>query len=756
MRLQSLELENFRQYAHAQVQFETGITAIVGVNGAGKSTLVEAILWALYGARVAREGAKTLRFLWSQGGAKVQVKLVFALGERLYRVVRTPSDAALAQMRDGTWIPIARGTAPVNQAVQQLLGMDERQFQTSFCARQKELEFMGYQPQRRREEISKMLGYERVSKAVDNLTNATRQLNARVEGLKQGIGDPQLFEQQIADTETILRQLHNAKADLEHQLSNAQATLERAKEECAQQEQKRRKYEELQSQKQILEARLQEIERRLQEQRQQWEEVQIARKRYQEIKEEVAQYRTLHQQLRELDQLAQSEQERTRLNTQLEHANQQAEQVAQKLDTLKQKRAEYEALRPQMERAEWLDRALAHLRQAGQLAGQRAQLVERYENLQQQIQALDAVAEQLAQTEQQLADRQRALATHEQKVAECNQRLRDAHEAWTQQRSSAQATVQSLQREYRQLKERHEQLQSLGAEGICPTCGQPLGESYQQVLEELAQNLRSLQQQIRDARKQAEALEQEPASLIALRTELERLQTEGDRLRAEEARLRQQMSHLQSQLSQCESLHKQAEQIERQIATLPEYDPEQERTLQAERDMLEMPLQQARTLEIELREEPSLTAELGNIQREIRQLQARLNQLPQGYDPNQHAQVRQAVETLAPLYEEYVQLKPVLEKKESLRAQIESTRAEQEARQNEREQTETSIAQLGYDEQAYQQALIANQTAEAQLKETEARYRGIHAEISAKNELLQTLQANLSQIRARQQELEEA
>jgi len=137
MRLIALELENFRQYAHAQVAFESGVTAIVGANGAGKTTLLEAILWALYGARVLRDDTHTLRFLWSQGGAKVRVQLEFALGSRLYRVRRTPSDAELAQLNpDGAWLSLARGANAVNRLVEQLLGMNHLQFQTSFCARQ--------------------------------------------------------------------------------------------------------------------------------------------------------------------------------------------------------------------------------------------------------------------------------------------------------------------------------------------------------------------------------------------------------------------------------------------------------------------------------------------------------------------------------------------------------------------------------------------------------------------------------------------
>ncbi len=756
MRLQSLELENFRQYAHARVQLDTGITAIVGANGAGKSTLVEAILWALYGARVVREGAKTLRFHWSQGGTKVQVKLEFSLGNQSYRVERTPTDALLAHLQGASWVSIARGTAPVNLSIQQLLGMDERQFQTSFCARQKELEFMRYQPQRRREEISKMLGYERVSKAYDLITNDTRQLNARVDGLKQGIGDPQIFEQQIEQTERTIESLQKETTQLEQLLSQHKQALEQAREECVQHEQKRQSYQELTKTKQVLEARLSEIERRLEEQRKEWDEVQQAKERHKAIKDNVERYSHLVKELRQLDQLAQSERERTRLTTQIDTALQQANQVQQKLDALQQKREEYEALQPELKRVQSLERDLAEIRKAGQQAGRRAQLAERYQQLLQRIQELDRVAEQLAQTETQLTQQRQDLKTHQQVIEAQSQRVREAHDAWMHQRSEARAVLQSLQREHHQQKERYDQLQALGAEGTCPTCGQTLGEGYQQVLEELNAALRNLQTQIQQARQQVEALEKEPESLVALRKELERFQEEGNQLRTREAQLAQQVSQLKTQLSQRSDLQKQAEQTQREIASIPEYDPEQERKLQAQRDSLEPIVQQARTLEIELREAPKLESELKQIQAQIARLQRQLNELPQGYDPVLHKQTRQEVEALTPFYEEYNQLVPILKKKDSLCAQIKATRAEQEEQKRQLEQTEEQIAQLGYDEPAYLRALQAYQVAEQQYKQTEQRYTDLKSQIEAQSRLLQTLQENLNQIRARQQELQEA
>jgi exonuclease SbcC len=211
MRLIALELENFRQYAHAQVAFESGVTAIVGANGAGKTTLLEAILWALYGARALREGVDTLRFLWSQGGAKVRVQLEFELGNRRYRVKRTPTEADLAQLNsDGAWLSLARGANPVNRQVEQLLGMNHLQFQTSFCARQKELEFLGYTPQKRREEISKMLGYERVGEAAEAIAKAERELKASVEGLRYGVGDPRALQEQLQAVECALQETESA------------------------------------------------------------------------------------------------------------------------------------------------------------------------------------------------------------------------------------------------------------------------------------------------------------------------------------------------------------------------------------------------------------------------------------------------------------------------------------------------------------------------------------------------------------------
>ncbi len=755
MRLIALELENFRQYAQASLRFGTGITAIVGANGAGKSTLVEAILWALYGATAIRGTVDTLRFLWSEGGTKVRVTLEFELGGRRYQIQRTPNDAWIALWGSSGWQRLASGTTPVNRFVPQLLGMNLHQFQTSFCARQKELEFMNYALERRREEISKMLGYDRVRTAIDTATQTTRALQSEVEGLKQALGDPQQVEAEIKTLEEQRQVVENALQQKEKEIATARQALEKARQRLETESAKRTAYLTLQAALQRLHTQYEHLERLMEEYRSRWQELKAAEARLKEIRPEIVRYRELQKRLAELDQLAESEHLRAQLLTSLEHLTQQMAQLQEQIAELSQKQSERAQLEPKVQEYRRLEEEARTLRQLAQKAQQRAKLIAHYESLQQQLQNLSQVHDQYARLDAQLQHLQR----EEERLArayEAQQKeVQRLTEAWHQERTQAEAELHAHLTRCHELKARLEQLLSLGAQTECPTCGQPLGDAYQRVLRQTQDAYEQAKAHHRTLKARAQAVAEEPPSLQQARQQLEQLQTQREANRQERTRVEHELRTLQEQLREQARLERALQDLQQQIDAIPPYDPERAQAVEAQLDALRPDYQLAQALEVELRTLPKLQRDYSTKQRERERLQKQLSQLPTGYDPTEHAQVREAWHRLRPVYEEALALQTTLKGKEELKQKIES--AKQELEQNRHEQAELNrqIAELGYDESVYQASEEAYQQADAQLRTLENHYADLRTQREGLIGRIETLRQQLAQIRQRQLQLQQ-
>ncbi len=106
MRVSHVALDDYRSYRHAVVEFEPGVTVLVGRNGQGKTNLVEAIAYlsAFSSHRVAAEGA-LVRVPPAHGdeetpgGAVIRVKLV--TGEHAALVDPAPGESAQAERSGG-------------------------------------------------------------------------------------------------------------------------------------------------------------------------------------------------------------------------------------------------------------------------------------------------------------------------------------------------------------------------------------------------------------------------------------------------------------------------------------------------------------------------------------------------------------------------------------------------------------------------------------------------------------------------------
>ncbi len=77
MRLNRIALSNFRQHADTRIDFDAGLTGIIGPNGSGKTTILEALAWAIYGNTAARGTRESIRFNRAAARATVRVELDF-------------------------------------------------------------------------------------------------------------------------------------------------------------------------------------------------------------------------------------------------------------------------------------------------------------------------------------------------------------------------------------------------------------------------------------------------------------------------------------------------------------------------------------------------------------------------------------------------------------------------------------------------------------------------------------------------------
>lgn len=754
MRLIVLELENFRQYAHAQVSFDMGITSIVGANGAGKTTLVEAILWALYGARALREGADTVRFLWSEGGSQVRVQLDFELGARRYQIVRTLKDSWLAQYTNNDWTPIARGTSSVNSIVPKLLGMNLLQFQTSFCARQKELEFMRYTPDKRREEISRMLGYERIRTVIDSLKQQSLALRAEVTGLLQGIGDSTALERDIERTQATLQQLEQDIQDLTAQWETAKQEEAQTAQQFAILEARKQDYHRFLAQKQILENDRKNLAEQETQLKQEWDAIQSAQKRCREIQPKAKTYKEVQERLRTCEQLACDEQKRIEINATLQGVNQHLEQLAQQRAQLQQKQQEREALQPILDQYESLSAQLQQVRLHAQQAPMRAKIESEVEHLRQRIRQLTQQQEEYSTLQAQIHHQREGVRQIRQAQTQQEAYIQQLTTEWQQSRTHAVAELRYHEAHIERVAQRKQQLESLGAETECPTCGQPLGPVYEKVLKQVRTELRQAEQHHRQLLETVRALDEKPQALTSAQNRLQEIIEERERQTRELTQSEQQAKQLEDALRELAQLQQEIKQKQRALETIPLYDPEQERALTEQLNALQPAYDKAQQLQGELKQLPQIEREIEKQKREEQRLLNELQKLPTGYDAQLHQQLRQQETDLRPFYEEFIVLSGTLKKKEQVRSQIRDLRQRQQNNQKSLQRVEENLRALQYSEQEYEAIRTAHESAKQHVERLSEVLNQRRSDYNATQQLLESFQRRIEEIRQRKQELE--
>ncbi len=184
-----LELKNFKSHAHTILDFNPGISLIVGENGAGKSTIFEAISFALFKVYTTKTINDLVRSNKNTGDKiEMMVNLSFISNGREYKVERkvtvnkssSKSTSDLYELNNDQYEIIASGNKQVDNEIEIILSMDSSTFLNAIHIRQGEIaDLIDKTPATRKKLIGKLLKLEELEKAYDNLPRISEDYKTR-------------------------------------------------------------------------------------------------------------------------------------------------------------------------------------------------------------------------------------------------------------------------------------------------------------------------------------------------------------------------------------------------------------------------------------------------------------------------------------------------------------------------------------------------------------------------------------------------
>jgi exonuclease SbcC len=591
VRLNSVQLTNFRQHADTRIDFDLGLTGIIGPNGAGKSTVLEAIAWALYGHSAARGTRESIRFLRAGARSTVRVELDFELAGHRYRVVRGLSSAEL--YLDGGTEPIAATITGVSELMQRRLGMTRTEFFYTYFTGQKELNVMAaMSPVERAQFLSRVLGYDRLRTAQGLVRERRKLITAEIAGVRSAMPDESAVERLMADAQLRLRDALTRRAVSEKQRREADAAYA------------------------ILAPR--------------WDAAQRARDALQQLlgdlrvaeNDEAARARDLERLEREVSAL--------------DAARRELERLAAELQPLNEILGEYRALED-LAREEGRRQALV---EALRVIGDELTL----------LRERRAAIEHAPELEREMTGQPEA---RRREIEETTATLEAKRTNWVRDRQEAETKRDALRKQYQEVKAQRDHILDLGEHGVCPTCTRVLGENFRAVLDQLQEQLETIEVDGKYYRDRLEQLEQVPEDIRALDLRRRTLTNELAALERNLARAQIEVREL-AQVSHDLGLKQQRfEATRRDLDAIPTgYDAARHAELGTRVAQLAPLNERAARLSAQIDREPELRRERDRVAGEVSQARLRVEGLRARYQETKfseedYARVRRDYEEAA-------------------------------------------------------------------------------------------------------------
>jgi exonuclease SbcC len=192
---------------------DADLFALVGPTGAGKSSVIDAMVFALYGTVPRYGDARLVGSVINQRSARALVDFQFAVGNRMYRIVRevsrqkrggSPREARLEDADTGDSL-VDGDARQLTAAVERILGLTRDQFTKCVVLPQGEFQrFLHDKPGQRQDLLVQLLGAEVYGRIGERARQEQKAGSARVQVLDDQCA---AFEVQLAEEPALRGQL---------------------------------------------------------------------------------------------------------------------------------------------------------------------------------------------------------------------------------------------------------------------------------------------------------------------------------------------------------------------------------------------------------------------------------------------------------------------------------------------------------------------------------------------------------------------
>jgi exonuclease SbcC len=223
--LKKVDIRDFRSHKQTTVNFDEGISVIVGDNGSGKTSILESVNFALF----KQKPNVNMDDLIRRGADSAEVSVTFNANGRTFRATRgrrtgKAYGSALYKIDNGE-VLLVKGEDEITKEIEDILGLGGELFTSAIYIKQGEIDkLISAPPAERKEHIGKLLGADELERAHEGMKKLVKEYDDRIKRLSH-------VPEEIEETEQKIKKVKGSIKTLREELKKSSETSALVKKE---------------------------------------------------------------------------------------------------------------------------------------------------------------------------------------------------------------------------------------------------------------------------------------------------------------------------------------------------------------------------------------------------------------------------------------------------------------------------------------------------------------------------------------------